>query len=457
MRLLSWNINGIRAWIRKMESRYGGLAQFLQDHRVDIACFQETKVSSFEDMTLDEKTRSLIFIEGYDTFWSFSQRRKGWSGVVTYARIGLTRDAWEENLNLLLPPPPPPPKDEEKEIIEPLTFGNSSNLTTMMTTTTRTLNTMISLPTVGNMTSSLVSNDLQQSHRDYEGRIIVTDHGTFRLFNIYFPNAGMGEIRLRYKLAFYEAFQRHIDQMIKLGNGAPIIVCGDVNTAHKEIDIWNPKKFETHTGFLPMERKWIDHMVNTTEAPFIDTFRYFHPTELRRFTYWDTVRDARSRNDGWRIDVFWLQRSLESTMQSADIWSNIMGSDHCPVILDLEDSMVRLDKLFDAPICSVRYVPHGSSHLKNRKSDKSKDLDQSQQCTLSNFFSRKRSFDVVSHQEDRVGPEMNSFKFPSIDSQPLIVTQSVTTSLIQSSPSLSNNEPQNSLKFYFSGKTRENH
>jgi exodeoxyribonuclease III len=451
MRLLSWNINGIRAWIRKMESRYGGLARFLQDHQVDIACFQETKVSTFEDMTIDEKMSSLIFIEGYETFWSFSQRRKGWSGVVTYAKIGLTRDAWEEHLNLFLP-------NEERDTVDPLASEDSLNSTTMMTTTTTSTTSTITatFPTTGRMSSASSPNDLPSPSKDYEGRIIVTDHGTFRLFNIYFPNAGMGELRLRYKLTFYEAFQRHIDQLIRSGDGAPIIVCGDVNTAHKEIDVWNPRKFETHTGFLPVERHWIDLMVDTIDAPFIDTFRYFHPAEVRRFTYWDTVRNARPRNDGWRIDVFWLQRPLESIMLSADIWSNILGSDHCPVILDLKDSMVRPDRPFDTPSCSVRYVSRGSSHLRNRKSDKNNDLGPSQQFTLSNFFSRKRSFDVVSHQESNVSLETNPLQVSSIDPYPIATTQPASAPLSQSSSGVSN-EPRNSLKFYFSEKTRQNH
>lgn len=164
---------------------------------------------------------------------------------------------------------------------------------------------------------------------DEEGRIVRTDFNDFILFNVYFPNGGQGPERLKYKLDFYDAFLEHIETLRK---GAPIIFCGDVNTAHEEIDLARPKENEMNTGFLPEERAWIDEVVN---LGYIDTFRHLHPNKEGAYAYWDLKTRARDRNVGWRIDYIFISSELLPHLKSAFILSGIYGSDHCPVGVEL--------------------------------------------------------------------------------------------------------------------------
>lgn len=164
---------------------------------------------------------------------------------------------------------------------------------------------------------------------DQEGRYIGLKLKDFWLINVYFPNGGGGPDRLKFKLDYYDAFLKHIE---KLRKERPVIFCGDVNTAHKEIDLAHPKENSDSTGFLPIERAWIDKVV---KAGYIDTFRKFYPNKAQAYSYWDMKTFARDRNVGWRIDYFFASKELENHLKEACIFDNVFGSDHCPISLEI--------------------------------------------------------------------------------------------------------------------------
>jgi len=174
-----------------------------------------------------------------------------------------------------------------------------------------------------------INTGLGISRFDHEGRTIVADFGQFVLFNIYFPNGQKNEERLKYKMDFYDAFLSVVDALDKEGRN--IIVCGDVNTAHKEIDIAHPKENETTSGFLPIERQWIDKFLS---HGWIDTFRMFHP-EPENYTWWSMRTRARERNVGWRIDYFYVNERFRKNVKDAFILQEVEGSDHCPIGLEI--------------------------------------------------------------------------------------------------------------------------
>jgi exodeoxyribonuclease III len=162
-------------------------------------------------------------------------------------------------------------------------------------------------------------------HFDCEGRVIEMEFPEFTLFNIYFPNGKMGPHRLKYKMDFYE---HYLDYFCKLRKkGKKVVVCGDVNTAHKEIDLARPKANEKISGFLPEERAWMDKWV---AKGFIDTFREFDKSP-EKYSWWDTLTRARERNVGWRIDYFFISEDLRPNLKEAFIMPDVLGSDHCPV------------------------------------------------------------------------------------------------------------------------------
>ena len=164
-----------------------------------------------------------------------------------------------------------------------------------------------------------------------EGRINEFHFGNIAFFNVYFPNGKRNAERLEYKMAFYDRFLDYIESLRK--DGKSIIVCGDVNTAHKEIDLARPEANEDTSGFLPMERAWMDSFVS---AGYIDTFRHIHGDEKERYSWWSMRTRARERNVGWRIDYFFVSEDLKDKIVDADILDDIMGSDHCPVKLVLD-------------------------------------------------------------------------------------------------------------------------
>jgi exodeoxyribonuclease-3 len=253
VKLLSWNVNGIRAIHKK------GFLDWFKKVNPDILCLQETK--AHPEQLVDE----LKDVNGYESYFS-SAEKKGYSGVVTYTK--------EKPLN--------------------------------------------------------VKNGIGIKKFDSEGRFIITEFNEFILFNIYFPNGKASKERLQYKMDFYDAFLKHCKKLLK--QGKKIVVCGDVNTAHEEIDLARPKENSKTSGFLPEERKWIDKFI---AAGFIDTFRMFDK-EPENYTWWDMITRARERNVGWRIDYFYVSDKLKSNIKSASILPEVMGSDHCPIELELK-------------------------------------------------------------------------------------------------------------------------
>ncbi len=165
---------------------------------------------------------------------------------------------------------------------------------------------------------------------DSEGRMVVTEYPEFVLFNVYFPNGKKNQKRLKYKLDFYDSFLTFADSYKKRGKG--VIVCGDLNTAHKEIDLARPKENESSSGFLPIERKWIDKFIS---HGYTDTFRKFNK-EPGQYSWWDYKTRARERNIGWRLDYFFVSNDLLPNLKSAFIMRDVMGSDHCPVGVIME-------------------------------------------------------------------------------------------------------------------------
>jgi exodeoxyribonuclease III len=165
---------------------------------------------------------------------------------------------------------------------------------------------------------------------DSEGRVLMTDHGDFLLFNVYFPNGKMRQERLDYKIEFYEEILKHLDSL--RSKGKKLVVCGDYNTAHKEIDLSRPKENEKTSGFLPIERAWIDKLIT---HGYVDSFRHFN-REPEQYTWWDMQTYARQRNVGWRIDYHFVSDNLLPHLKKAWIMPEVMGSDHCPVGIDLE-------------------------------------------------------------------------------------------------------------------------
>lgn len=165
---------------------------------------------------------------------------------------------------------------------------------------------------------------------DREGRNLILDFGDFVLFNIYFPNGSSGNVRVPYKMAFYGQFLKVVEKYKKAGR--KIIICGDVNTAHEEIDLARPKENVKNTGFLPEERAWVTKLI---AKGYVDTFRHFHK-ESGHYTWWDYFTAARERNVGWRIDYFFVSENMIADIKSAFILKDVPGSDHCPIGIEVK-------------------------------------------------------------------------------------------------------------------------
>ena len=252
LRILSWNVNGLRAIYKK------GFLDWLLKDNADILCVQETK--SREDQVPAELKR----IPGYHSYFT-SGDKAGYGGVGLFTK-------------------------EEPEAV-----GYSLGI----------------------------------SGLDDEKRAIVADYGDFLLFDVYFPNGKASDERLKYKLKFYDLFLERLDGLKK--EGKKMVICGDFNTAHHEIDIARPKQNEKISGFLPVERAWMDRL---EQHGFVDIFRIFHP-EAGQYSWWDLKTRARERNVGWRIDYFFVSDNLKNKVKSAFILTEVTGADHCPVGIEL--------------------------------------------------------------------------------------------------------------------------
>jgi len=175
--------------------------------------------------------------------------------------------------------------------------------------------------------------NFEQDWMDEEGRVIMLEYPDFLFFNVYFPNSGQGEVRLKYKMDFYDKFIKYIESYRK--KGKRIIVIGDYNTAHHDIDLARPKENAERPGFMKVERKRLDKLET---LGYLDTFRLYNK-EGGQYSYWDMRFKARDRNVGWRIDYIWISPDLKSKIKDAFIWQEVMGSDHCPVGIKFETKL----------------------------------------------------------------------------------------------------------------------
>jgi exodeoxyribonuclease-3 len=178
---------------------------------------------------------------------------------------------------------------------------------------------------------SVVLGGLDEERFDSEGRLIIADYGDFLFYTGYFPNGGNDLSRVPYKLEFSEAVLQHAEAQRRKGRS--IVICGDVNTAHEEIDLANPKSNQKNTGFLPEEREWVTRLV---DHGYIDIFRKRNPELTGAYTWWSNRKGVRERNVGWRIDYFFISPDLEEKVVDARIHSDVLGSDHCPIELELK-------------------------------------------------------------------------------------------------------------------------
>lgn len=268
IKLLSWNVNGLRALLKKPQWDWLGATD------AQIVALQETKA------TPEQLPAEVACLPGWHCYWDSSTVKKGYSGVAAFSRTA--------------------PLAATPELPAPRFQG--------------------------------------------EGRLLHLEYERFHFFNGYFPNGGAPElnengkptgkfVRVPYKLGFFEEFLKlaiHCDQ------DKPVVVCGDFNIAHHGIDLANPEANSSASGFLPEERAILDQLV---EAGFVDAFRYCHGDKPGQYTWWSYQRNARKRNQGWRIDYFFVSARLAPQILAAEILGEIMGSDHCPVTLTLDIDM----------------------------------------------------------------------------------------------------------------------
>lgn len=252
VKILSWNVNGIRAVSKK-----DALWPLVEKESPDIVCLQETKISSEGDFPKD------LRMQNYELLLSRSKEKKGYSGVAILSKV--------------------------KPLYVKKGFGIEKF--------------------------------------DVEGRVLEAGFDEFILFSVYFPNGKMSQERLDYKMEFYEKFGEYVESLRQTGKR--VVICGDVNTAHEEIDLARPKENVDVSGFLKMERDWISHFL---ALGWFDSLRELHPGEEGLYTWWaQRAIGARERNVGWRIDYFFLSESLREYLKGAFILPQYKGSDHCPL------------------------------------------------------------------------------------------------------------------------------
>ncbi len=250
MKLISWNVNGIRACVQK------GFLEFFKEADADIFCIQESKMQEGQ-LELD--------LEGYHQYWNYAEK-KGYSGTAIFTKR------------------------------EPLS----------------------------------VAYGIGMDEHDREGRVITLEFEDFYMVTVYTPNSQDELKRLDYRMKWETDFLAYLK---KLEEKKPVIFCGDLNVAHREIDLKNPKTNRKNAGFTDEERAKFSEVL---EAGFIDTFRYFYPDVTDVYSWWSYRFSARAKNAGWRIDYFCVSESLEDRLLDAKILTEVMGSDHCPVELDLK-------------------------------------------------------------------------------------------------------------------------
>ena len=250
MKLISWNVNGIRACLTK------GFEEFFEKEEADIFCIQETKC---------QQEQVELKFANYHDYWN-SAEKKGYSGTAIFTK--------KKPINI--------------------TYG------------------------------------IGIEEHDNEGRIITLEFEDFYLVNNYTPNVKRELERLSYRMVWEDEIRKYL---LKLNKKKPVIMCGDLNVAHKEIDLKNPKQNRFSAGFTDEER---GKMTELLDAGFTDTYRYLYPKEENKYTWWSYMRKAREKNVGWRIDYFIVSKDRENKIKEAKIHDEILGSDHCPVELEIE-------------------------------------------------------------------------------------------------------------------------
>ncbi|MFR2958098.1 MAG: exodeoxyribonuclease III [Clostridia bacterium] len=253
MKLISWNVNGLRAVVNK------GFKEFFKEIDADIFCIQETKM---QEAQLDENI--LEIFEGYNAYWN-SAEKKGYSGTAIFTK--------QKPLNV--------------------TYG------------------------------------IGKEEHDKEGRVITLEFEKFYMVNIYTPNSKRELERLDYRQLWEDEIRAYL---LKLKENKSVVMCGDLNVAHTEIDLKNPKTNRKNAGFTDEERAKMTELLN---AGFVDTFRYKYPEVEGKYSWWSYMFHAREKNAGWRIDYFIVSENLKDKIEDAKILDDIYGSDHCPVELDL--------------------------------------------------------------------------------------------------------------------------
>lgn len=251
MKLISWNVNGLRACVQK------GFLEYFKEADADIFCLQETKM---------QPGQLELELPGYHQYWN-SAEKKGYSGTAVFTR---------------------------KEPLE-VTYG------------------------------------IGVEEHDHEGRVITAEYEEFFVITVYVPNSQRELTRLEYRMQWEEAFLKYLK---KLEEKKPVIYCGDLNVAHQEIDLKNPKTNRRNAGFTDEERNCFGKVL---ENGFVDTFRYFYPDQRDAYSWWSYMGQARAKNVGWRIDYFVVSEILRDRLEDAKIHSEVLGSDHCPVELDLKE------------------------------------------------------------------------------------------------------------------------
>ena len=247
MKLISWNVNGIRACVGK------NFMEFFNEVDADIFCLQETRL---QENQID------LQLEGYYQYWNYA-KKKGYSGTAIFTK--------KEPLNVI--------------------YG------------------------------------MGIEEHDQEGRLITLEFEDFYMVTVYTPNSQSELKRLNYRMKWEDDFKKYLKELDKK---KPVVVCGDLNVAHKEIDLKNPKTNRKNAGFTDEERNKFTELLN---AGFIDTFRYFYPTEENIYSWWSYRFKAREKNAGWRIDYFCVSEKMKDRLESAKIHTEVLGSDHCPVEL----------------------------------------------------------------------------------------------------------------------------
>ncbi len=254
MKLISWNVNGLRAIINK------GFEEFFKGINADIFCIQETKM---QEEQLEEKINTIF--DGYKMYWN-SAEKKGYSGTAIFSK--------KEPINIK--------------------YG------------------------------------IGIEEHDKEGRVITLEFEKFYMVNCYTPNSKRELERLDYRMIWEEDFRNYL---LELNKKKPVILCGDLNVAHKEIDLKNPKTNRRNAGFTDEEREKMTELLN---SGFVDSFRYLYPDKTDKYTWWSYMFKAREKNAGWRIDYFIVSDNIKDKIKESYIFSEIMGSDHCPVGLDID-------------------------------------------------------------------------------------------------------------------------